>query len=168
MSDRIQDAEKHGQSQEPASDCAGGECGSQGCAPEGSVAAGVENTGVIDRIEFDAAVGQVVLGMVEWRPWSGDDLQLYQLQEKFNAYLSFALDGEMAEVYPDLEGRPLKLVLECGAEPDPRTRHLLGLINRQISFQGIRLEVRIGGLPEMQEPAWKLEGGCGSGCGCGP
>ena len=129
---------------------------------------GVENTGVIDRIEFDASAGQVVLGMVERRPWSGTDLQLYQLQEKFNAYLSFALDGEMAEAYPDLYGRPLKLVLECGSEPDPRTRHLLGLINRQISYQGIRLEVRIGGVTESEEPARKLEGGCGSGCGCGP
>ena len=168
MSDRIQDGETQAESQGTSADCSGGGCGAEGCAPAPSGAAGVENTGVIDRIEFDAASGQVVLGMVERRPWSGDDLQLFQLQEKFNAYLSFALDGEMAEAYPGLDGRPLKLVLECGSEPDPRTRHLLGLINRQISYQGIRLEVRIGGLPEIEGPAWRLDGGCGSGCGCGP
>ena len=126
----------------------------------------MENTGVIDRIGVES--GTVVLGMVEYRPWSGEDLQLYQLQEKFNAYLSFALDGEMAEAYPDLEGRPLKLVLECGAEPDPRTRHLLGLIHRQISYQGIRLEVRVGAVAAPEEPARTLGGGgCGTGCGCG-
>ena len=33
--------------------------------------------------------------MNESRPWKGGNEQLHELQEKFNTYASFILDGEM-------------------------------------------------------------------------
>ena len=69
---------------------------------------GVPHPEVIDLLTHDARSGQVELVMFEARPWSGDEAQLFELQEKMNAYLSFALDGEFAETYPQLVGKPLR------------------------------------------------------------
>jgi hypothetical protein len=81
--------------------------------------------------------------MVETRPWDGSDARLFQLQEKVNTYLAFALDGEMHEAYPDFVNKPLRLELRCVAPPDTATLHLLELVRVQIAFQGIQLEVRV-------------------------
>src|SRR5439155_92322 len=52
--------------------------------------------GVIDVIAHDAKTNEVVLVMNEPNEWDGSDEQLLALQERFNAYVSFLLDGEMA------------------------------------------------------------------------
>lgn len=117
---------------------------------------GVEHAGVIDLIAHDAKTDVVSLVMVETRPWEGSDQRLFQLQEKINAYLSFALDGEMAEAYPALAHKRLQLRLDCAGMPDARTVQFLGMVREQIAFQGIDLEVRVAATGE-----------CGAGCGCG-
>ena len=104
---------------------------------------GVEHAGVIDVIAHDARTGEVTLRMVEPRAWDGSERRLFELQEKINAYLSFALDGEMNEAFPELARERVRLELACVAEPDPVTVHFLGVIRDQIAFQGITLEVRV-------------------------
>ena len=116
---------------------------------------GVEHAHVIDIVADDATTGEAVLIMLEPRPWDGSERRLFQLQEKINAYLSFALDGEMAEAYPGLMGRPLRLQVDCVGMPDAMVVDFLGVVREQIAFQSINLEVRVMG-----------EGGCGAGCGC--
>ncbi len=116
---------------------------------------GVEHAHVIDIVADDAKTGEVVLIMLEPRPWDGSELRLFQLQEKINAYLSFALDGEMAEAYPALMSRPLRLQIDCVAMPDATVVEFLSVVREQIGFQGINLEVRVMG-----------EHGCGPGCDC--
>ena len=59
-------------------------------------------TSVIDVIAHDPKTGQVVLVMNEPNEWDGSDEQLLSLQERFNAYVSFLLDGEMAEAHPEM------------------------------------------------------------------
>lgn len=86
--------------------------------------------------------------MSETRPWTGNGQQLFQLQEKVNAYLSFALDGEMAENYPELATKAVRLQLNCATEPDIRTAKLIRLIREQIAFQGIKFVVRVKPTPE--------------------
>ena len=54
---------------------------------------GVERADVIDLFAHDPKSDEVLLVMFEARPWNDSDLQLFQLQEKFNAYVSFLLDG---------------------------------------------------------------------------
>jgi hypothetical protein len=117
---------------------------------------GVEHPHVIDVMADDAKTGEAVLIMLEPRPWDGSELRLFQLQEKINAYLSFALDGEMAESYPALVGRPLRLQIDCITMPDEGVVQFLSVVREQIGFQGINLEVRVMG-----------PGGCGPDCGCG-
>ena len=116
---------------------------------------GVEHAHVIDLIADDTKTGEVALIMLEERPWDGSEPRLFQLQEKINAYLSFALDGEMAEAYPQFSGRKIRLQLDCVGMPDSGVVQFLSMVREQIAFQDINLEVRVMG-----------DGGCGPGCAC--
>jgi hypothetical protein len=98
-------------------------------------------TSVIDVIAHDPKTGEVVLVMSEPNEWDGSDEQLMGLQERFNAYISFLLDGEMAEAHSELAGKPTRIELRCAHIPDARTLELLGHIHDQLAFQEIRLEV---------------------------
>lgn len=118
---------------------------------------GVEHPGVIDLMAHDRAADEVVMTMFEPRPWDGSDERLFQLQEKINAYLSFALDGELAEAYPALREKPLRLRLECVGRPDEDVIAFLQTVHDQIALQGITFEAVVRG----------EAGGCGEGCGCG-
>lgn len=97
--------------------------------------------GVIDVIAQDSNTGEVVLVMNEPGPWDDSDERLLALQERFNAYVSFLLDGEMAETNPDFSSRPARIELRCAHIPDTRALELLGMIHDQLAFQEIRMEV---------------------------
>ncbi len=107
---------------------------------------------MIDALMHDAKSGEVWLVMIERRPWTFGEEQLFQLQEKLNAYVSFALDGEMAEAYPEHGGKPLRLILDTTHPPSEEAVKFLALVREQIAFQAIELEVRITG-PEHAAPA---------------
>ena len=79
--------------------------------------------------------------MNESNPWDGSDARLLGLQERFNAYVSFLLDGEMAEAHPDLAGKPARIEVRCAHMPDARALELLGMIHDQLAFQEIKMEV---------------------------
>src|SRR5438874_8297053 len=97
--------------------------------------------GVIDMIAQDAKTNEVVLVMNEPNEWDGSDEQLLALQERFNAYASFLLDGEMAEAHPEFAGKAARIELRCAQMPDTRALELLGLIHDHLAFQEIKLEV---------------------------
>jgi uncharacterized protein DUF6572 len=100
-----------------------------------------DRIGVIDVIAHDPKTGEAVLVMDEPNEWDGSDEQLLGLQERFNAYVSFLLDGEMAEAHPELAGKPTRVELRCAHMPDIRALELLGHIHDQLAFQDIKLEV---------------------------
>ena len=79
--------------------------------------------------------------MHEPRPWDDSDERLHELQEKFNAYVSFLLDGEMIAAHPELAGKPARIELRCDYMPDERALALLNLIHDQIALQEIKMEV---------------------------
>jgi hypothetical protein len=110
-------------------------------------------TGFIDVIAHDAKANQVVLVMNEPNDWDGSDDQLLALQERFNAYVSFLLDGEMVDAHPELAGKAARIELRCAHMPDTRALELLGFIHDQLAFQEIRLEVVV----RNQEPMTKSE-----------
>lgn len=115
---------------------------------------GVANPAVIDLFALDQKTDQVVLAMHEPRPWDGSDVRLHELQEKFNAYVSFLLDGEMVNAHPTLVGKSARIELRCDYMPDDRAVELLGLIHDQIALQEIKMEVIV------------ADRGCGNGCSC--
>jgi uncharacterized protein DUF6572 len=102
-----------------------------------------DRTSIVDVIAEDKRTGEVVLVMNEPNEWDGSDEQLLALQERFNAYVSFLLDGEMAESHPELTGKPARIELRCANMPDASALELLGLIHDQLTFQDIKLEVLI-------------------------
>jgi hypothetical protein len=102
-----------------------------------------DRAGIIDVIAADTKTGEVVLVMNESNEWNGSDEQLLALQERFNAYVSFVLDGEMAEAHPELAGKGARIELRCAHMPDARTLEFLGLIHDHLAFQELSLEVVI-------------------------
>jgi hypothetical protein len=115
-----------------------------------------DRTGVIDVIAHDAKTGEVMLVMNEPEPWDDSDERLVALQERFNAYVSFLLDGEMAEGHPELAGKPARIELRCAHMPGARSLELLGMIHDQLAFQEIKLEVVVA-----------EQASCEPNCGCG-
>lgn len=115
---------------------------------------GVANPAVIDLFGVDGKSGEIVLAMNEPRPWDGSDERLHELQEKFNAYVSFLLDGEMIAAHPELDGRAARIELRCDHMPDERALGLLNLIHDQMALQEIKMEVII------------AQKGCGDACSC--
>src|ERR1051325_8302164 len=98
-------------------------------------------TDLIDVIADDPKTGETVLVMDQPNEWDGSDEQVFSLQERFNAYTSFLLDGEMAEAHPELAGKPARIELRCAHMPDARALELLGHIHDQLAFQEIKLQV---------------------------
>ncbi|MGI9114665.1 MAG: DUF6572 domain-containing protein [Chthoniobacterales bacterium] len=123
-------------------------------ASDTAAISGVSNAGVIDLFAFDRLRDEVLLVMNEARPWNGGDEQLHELQEKFNAYASFVLDGEMREAHPELAGKRARIELRCEEMPNEPALTLLGAIHDQLALQEIAVEVVV------REP------GCGDGCSC--
>lgn len=103
----------------------------------------LDRTSLIDIIAEDPKTGEAVLVMNEPNEWNGSDEQLLALQERFNAYVSFLLDGEMAETHPELTSKRARIELRCTHMPDANALELLSLIHDQLTFQEIKLEVVI-------------------------
>jgi hypothetical protein len=121
---------------------------------EGTEPAGIERADVIDCFAHDTKRDEVLLSMHESRPWDNSDLQLFQVQEKFNAYVSFLLDGELADAHPELVGKNSRIELRCAEMPQGRILDLLHAIHDQLALQGIAVEVIAG------------SEGCGGDCSC--
>jgi hypothetical protein len=102
---------------------------------------GIANPAVIDLLAVDQKTGEVLLVMKESRPWADGHEQLHQLQEKFNTYASFILDGEMTEAHPELKGQPARIELRCQHLPSDEAIALLHAIHDQLELQGIKVEV---------------------------
>ena len=119
-----------------------------------NTATGVANPAVIDLFGVDQKTGEVLLAMNEPRSWDGSDERLHELQEKFNAYVSFLLDGEMIAAHPELAGKAARIELRCDYMPDERALGLLNLIHDQIALQDIKMEVVV------------RDKGCGDACTC--
>jgi hypothetical protein len=117
---------------------------------------GVANAWVLDAVAHDTRTDRVVLAMFETRPWVEGDAQAFQLQEKLNAYVSFILDGEMREAYPEFAGKKVCVQLRTVHPPDVRTLSFIALAREQLELQGIDLETVLIGAA-----------GNDSGCGCG-
>jgi hypothetical protein len=115
---------------------------------------GIANPAVIDLFALDQKSDEILLGMREPRPWDGSEERLHQLQEKFNAYVSFLLDGEMIAAHPELAGKPARIEVRCDYMPDERALALLNLIHDQIALQEIKMEVIV------------AERGCADNCSC--
>ncbi len=100
-----------------------------------------DRVGVIDMIAHDPKTDEAVLVMSEPHTWDGSAERLIELQERFNAYVSFLLDGEMAEAHPELTGKRARIEVRCAKIPEGAVLDLLAAIHDQLAFQEIGMEV---------------------------
>lgn len=107
-----------------------------------SLKRGVENPAVVDLIGFDADAEEVVLTLIEERPWGVSEEQLPQLQAKLNSYLDYVIDGFMVDDYPDYGDKPVRFELECAVRPGDREQGFLTAFRNFASTQGIRFVVQ--------------------------
>jgi hypothetical protein len=100
-----------------------------------------ERVRVIDMIAHDPKTDEAVLVMNQPGLWDGSEQRLLELQERFNAYVSFLLDGEFAEWDPKLAQKRARIEVRCAHLPDARSLDLLGSIHDQLAHQGIDVQV---------------------------
>jgi len=106
-------------------------------------ARGVHNPRVVDLISADDATGEVVLVMLEARPWGSDIEQIRQLEAKFNAYLEYVLGGHMGKQYPDYAEKPVRIQLDCAENPRAEDGAFFTAMSNFAAAESIRWVVRV-------------------------
>lgn len=107
----------------------------------------VEETETIDFVVLSPDGSTVGLVLVEAREWAGEQ-QLYQLQEKVNAYTSFALEGGLARTYPSLAGKQVVLELRCVSLPTGEASEFISKLEASLAEVGLGFKVtQIGAKP---------------------
>lgn len=100
------------------------------------------DAGSVDLVA-ESADGIVELVIVQDQQWTGSDAQLASLQEKVQTYVSFAIDGGLAQQFPEVAGRPWRIVVNClSGEPDERTNGSLEVLASRLPEYGGSLLVR--------------------------
>ena len=104
---------------------------------------GVFNPRVVDLVTLDEASDEVVLVMLEQRPWGSDPQQLRQVEAKFNAYLSYVLGGHLVQQYPIYAERGVRFQLDCVENPRAEDQAFFTAMSNFAASEGIRLVVRV-------------------------
>jgi len=104
---------------------------------------GVVNPQVVDLISSDESTGEVVLLMLEDRPWEGGNAQLREVEAKFNAYLEYVLGGHMVRQYPQYAERPVRFQLDCRENPRSEDQAFFTAMTNYAAAEEIRLVVSV-------------------------
>ncbi len=97
----------------------------------------------VDLVALAPDATTVDLMIVADAGWSGSDAQIRSLQEKIQSYVSFAIDGQLVQAYPDVADTPWRIVIDCQAgAPDERTAAIIERTRGPIRNYGGDLEVR--------------------------
>jgi hypothetical protein len=86
-------------------------------------------------IEADGAVS-LLLGHDPTQP-------LDYLQERIQVYVSYALDGQMASMYPETNNRPIRIILIVGEEPAGDLAFIVNAVTPRLADYGIELITRV-------------------------
>ncbi|MDQ0372847.1 DUF6572 domain-containing protein [Cellulomonas humilata] len=91
----------------------------------------------------ESSDGVIELVVVQANRWTGSDAQLESLQAKVQTYVSFALDGELLQRFPDAAGKPWRIVVNSlDGDPDSRTRQVLEVVATRLPDHGGSLLLR--------------------------
>jgi uncharacterized protein DUF6572 len=104
--------------------------------------AAVFNPSTVDLVASTPDESTVELHIVQTGIWTGSDDQLRSLQEKVHSYVAYAVDGQLVRDFPEVEGRPWQIVLDCQTgEPDPRTSEMLAALVEPLKRYGGELRI---------------------------
>jgi len=85
--------------------------------------------------------GNIGLMMFEHRDWSDPERQLQDLHKKCQAYLSYAVDGEMVRDNPEYAGRPVWVRLVAQVIPPAAIVPYLAQLKGALAKHGIEFQV---------------------------
>lgn len=122
------------------------------------MAADSQEYGIIDLVTHDPKTDTVVLIIAQTAPCNGSGQQLRQLQDKINTYLSFVLDGALAERYPAMAGKPVRIRLDChGGPPTGEAVRFLEQVSELLKRDyGIGFEVEVSAPAQSDSgPFWR-------------
>lgn len=76
--------------------------------------------------------GNFVLVAVEQGPWATDEItsELSRLQDRLYDFIDVAVDGHLADKYPDSSGKTITIRLDCYNTPE---EHVTGFFRRFVS-----------------------------------
>jgi hypothetical protein len=101
------------------------------------------NDSTLDIVTLSPDGSTVCLYIVQAGPWTGSDAQLDSLQLKIHNYLSYALDGQLEQTYPELAGHPWRIVIDCQTgPPDPSSAKVLAYLAETLPKYGGSLQIR--------------------------
>ena len=104
---------------------------------------GVHNAKVVDLISFDRERDEVVLLMLEERPWESVEEQPRQLENKFNSYLTYVLDGHLSQQYPQYAEKDVCFRLDCATSPQGEVQRMLPSMQNFAESEKIRFVVHV-------------------------
>jgi hypothetical protein len=102
---------------------------------------GVRYPKVIDLISFDQTSDSVVVTMLEDRPWGDSEEQLDQLQDKFNNYVDYILDGWLYSQYPQYQTKKCVIRIQGTHPPDAQQAKFFEAMSRFCAEQNLGFEV---------------------------
>ena len=102
---------------------------------------GIHHPQVLDLAMTHEESGEVMLAIVHHDVWTGSADELQLLSAKLDTYAAYALDGQLIDDHPHAAGRPVRIQLECLAEPTGAVAAALQSAKRQLAMYGLRLEV---------------------------
>ena len=108
---------------------------------------GVKFPNVIDFISHNEGVCNLHIVQTEQLT----DERLLKLQDKFNHYLTYALDGQLEAEFPNLPKLQIRIQLWLKHEPDNDTLKYLDKAAYSCSIEGIEL------VTEMGRPAFDID-----------
>ncbi len=104
---------------------------------------GVHNARVVDLISYDDERDEVVLLMVEERPWETAEEQPRHLEDKFNSYLTYVLDGHLSQQYPQYTEKDVCIRLDCATSPRGEVQRMLPSMQNFAESEKIRFVVHV-------------------------
>lgn len=104
---------------------------------------GVWNPHVVDLLTFNQKHNEFVFHIIEPREWTDLSTQLSQLQAKIRSYLSYVLDGALADDYPDSVGSGVAFRLDCAHRPSKKANHFVNQTAHKLDKLGIRFVVKV-------------------------
>jgi hypothetical protein len=109
----------------------------------------------IDLVTQDPS-GGANLYVVQDQPWIGTEAEAESLEQKLRNYATFAREGQMHQMYPELRGQPWKIFIDTYVGPPPadcwERLSALGDVIRDLGGDLIVHEMAIPEPPEMVPP----------------
>ena len=114
---------------------------------------GIHNPSIVDLITVDPDRDEVVLVMLQRRPWREDASQISELQDKFNSYFDYVVMGHLVQQYPRYSEMRVRLQLEYSEAPPAALEPTLAEAER--IGRRHRIGLAVVPQPEGREAPWE-------------